>query len=94
MKRFVALLMLAIGLLGAGGANAVMTVNIYESGGNVIASFTGSINTTGLTSSPGAFTNILYPQGAFAMMGAPASSGISALFRIVWKGGHAGVLFK
>ena len=78
MKRFVALLMLAIGLLGAGGANAVMTVNIYESGGNVIASFTGSINTTGLTSRSGAFTNILYPQGALAMMGAPASSGISS----------------
>ena len=78
MKRFVDALMLMSGLVMAGAANAAVTVNIYESGGSVIASYTGSINTSGLGSSAGGYTNILYPVGAFALMGTPGTSGTSS----------------
>jgi len=48
VKRFVAALMMLSGLLVAGGANATYTFTFTESGGNVVATGSGTLNITGL----------------------------------------------
>jgi hypothetical protein len=78
VKRFLTVTLLMGGLVATGVSNAAMTVNISESGGNVTASFSGSINTAALTSSPQTFQNILYPQGAFVVMGEQGSNALTS----------------
>ena len=44
MKRFLALLLLAGGLLVAGGVNAAVTITLTETGGNVVATGVGRLD--------------------------------------------------
>ena len=70
MKRFVAALMLAGGLLVAGGANAAATVTFTETGGNVVVTFSGSINTAALTPMPSnGYAPIIWPGIALVNIG-------------------------
>lgn len=63
LMRFLSALILANGLMLAGGAKANITINAVETGSDVVFSFTGSIDTTSLgtvTPSTGTFTDIDY----------------------------------
>jgi hypothetical protein len=47
VKHLFAALLLTSGLLVAGGANAQIIITLTETGGNVVATGSGSINTQG-----------------------------------------------
>ena len=72
MKRFLpVLLLLMSGLVAAGGANAAGTITFTETGGNVVVTFSGTINTTALT--PTGFTSpyatVIWPSLAAVNIG-------------------------
>lgn len=75
MKRFVAALMMASGLLLAGGANSAATLTFTESGADVIATFSGSVNTAGLTAQfTGNYSSALFPNFPFILIGSSVST--------------------
>ena len=88
MKRFVSAFLLAGGLLVAGGgANAAATVTFTETGGNVVVTFLGSINTSALTSAgPDAFAAAIAPSGAFVNIGDLTGSPCSAYTGLIGPG--------
>ena len=61
MKRFVAVLMLAGGLLAAGGANAAVTITFAQSGSDVVATAAGSLTLPSATSST-TLTGSIWPS--------------------------------
>ena len=70
MKRFLSVFLLASGLLVAGGASAAATLVFTESGGDVIATFSGTINTADLTNNGGSNpSNSLFPDLPFIGIG-------------------------
>ena len=79
MKRFLAAFMLVCGLLVAGGANAAGTVTFTETGGNVVVTFSGSINTAALTANgTNAFITAIAPSFALVNIGDNAATTCSS----------------
>ena len=85
MKFFLTAFLLISGLLVTGGANAAANIYVYESGGSVVLSLTGSINTAALTivgNDPGRFYK-LWPAQQYASIGR-LPSGTDSVVR--WNG--------
>lgn len=59
----------ALLLVASAPARAVFTINVLEVGANVVASGSGSINTTGLTPDVGGFTTTAWPYISGALGG-------------------------